>query len=96
MVNLQLGDLNHDEENGGESSVWRGKRLEKPVGSKRMDSRTEGLVKDLGVLVGGDGREGGLREGEGLEDAPADAVEVVSLNNVEARVVAVHGVEDDL
>lgn len=53
-------------------------------------------MEDLGVLVGGDGHEGGLREGEGLEDAPADAVQVVSLNDVETRVVAMHGVEDDL
>lgn len=63
-----------------------------------MDKWTDGQrgVKDLGVLVGGDGHEGGLREGKRLEDTPADAVEVVGLNNVEARVVAVHGVEDDL
>lgn len=53
-------------------------------------------MRNLGVLVGGDGGEGGLGEGEGLEDAPADAVEVVGLHNVEARVVAVHGVKDDL
>lgn len=68
-------------------------------GQKRLvvDGRTDGgAVKDLGVLVGGDGGEGGLGEGEGLEDAPADAVEVVGLHDVEARVVAVHGVEDDL
>lgn len=47
---------------------------------------------DLGVLVGCDGREGRLGEGEGLEDAPADAEQVVRLDDVEARVVAMHGV----
>ena len=50
----------------------------------------------LGVLVGGDGHEGSLGEGESLEDAPANAEHVVRLDDVEARVVAVHGVEDDL
>lgn len=51
---------------------------------------------DLGVLVCCDRREGSLREGEGLEDTPADAEQVVRLDDVEARVVAVHGVQNDL
>lgn len=51
---------------------------------------------DLGILVGGDRREGRLGEGEGLEDAPADAEQVVSLDDVEARVVAMHGVQNNL
>lgn len=50
----------------------------------------------LGVLVGCDGREGSLREGEGLENTPADAEHVVRLDDVEARVVAMHGVQNDL
>lgn len=51
---------------------------------------------DLGVLVRCDGGEGRLGEGEGLENTPADTEEVVCLDEVEARVVAMHGVQDDL
>ena len=51
---------------------------------------------DPGVLVGGDGRERSLWEGEGLENTPADAEQVVCLDDVEARVVAMHGVQNDL
>lgn len=48
------------------------------------------------ILVGSDRSKDCLREAEDLEDAPADAEEVVCLHNVEARLVTVHGVEDDL
>lgn len=58
--------------------------------------RSAAADTDLGVLVGCDGGEGRLREGEGLENAPADAEEVICLHDVEARVVAMHGVQDDL
>lgn len=45
---------------------------------------------DLGVLVRSDCCEGSLREGEGLENTPADTEQVVCLNNVEAWVIAMH------
>lgn len=51
---------------------------------------------DLSVLVSSDGGEGGLREGKGLEYTPAYTVHVVCLDNVEARVVAMHGVQNYL
>lgn len=51
---------------------------------------------DLCVLVRGNCRERRLGEGERLEDAPADAVQVVGLDDVETRVVAVHGVQNNL
>lgn len=51
---------------------------------------------DLVVLVNRDGCEYGFGECEGLEDAPSDLVEVVCLDHVEARLVAVHGLQDDL
>lgn len=58
---------------------------------------------DLLVLVGGDGGEDGLREAEGLDSLPAGhrlvwrqfAAEVLP-DDVNARLVLVHGVEDDL
>lgn len=53
-------------------------------------------MADLGVLIGGYSGEGRLGEGEGLEDAPAHAEQVVRLHDVETRLVAVHGVQDDL
>lgn len=62
----------------------------------RSCQRFEGRETHLGVLVGCDRREGRLGEGEGLENAPADAEQVVRLHDVEARVVAVHGVQNDL
>lgn len=51
---------------------------------------------DLCVLVGSDRSEGRLGESESLENTPADTEQVVSLNDVEARVVAVHWVQNDL
>lgn len=48
------------------------------------------------VLVGSDRGEDSLREAEHLEDAPADTEQVVGLHDVEARLVTVHGVQDDL
>ena len=51
---------------------------------------------DLGVLVSSDGGEGSLRKDEGLEDAPANTEQVVGLDNVEPRVIAVHGMQNDL
>lgn len=55
------------------------------------------------VLVSGDGGEDGLREAEGLDSFPAGhrlvggqlAAEVLP-DHVNARLVLVHGVEDDL
>lgn len=47
-------------------------------------------------MVGGDGHEGRLREGEGLEDTPTDTEQVVSLDEVKPWVVTMHRVEDDL
>lgn len=58
--------------------------------------RFEGRGTDLGVLVRCDRREGSLGEGEGLENTPADTEQVVRLDDVEARVVAMHGVQNDL
>lgn len=54
------------------------------------------LETDLSVLVGSDCSEGSLREGEGLENTPAHTEQVVCLDNVEARMVAMHGVQNDL
>lgn len=48
------------------------------------------------VLVGSDRSEDSLREAEHLEDAPADTEQIVCLHDVEARLVTVHGVQDDL
>lgn len=48
------------------------------------------------ILVGSNRSEDSLREAEDLEDAPADTEEVICLHNVEARLVTVHGVQDDL
>lgn len=59
-------------------------------------SRSRGCTLYLLVLVGSDRGEDSLREAEHLEDAPADAEEIVGLHDVEARLVAVHGVQDDL
>ena len=53
-------------------------------------------LSDLFVLVGGDGDEGGLREVEGVEGVPTHGKDVVGLHHVDARLVLVHGVEDDL
>lgn len=58
---------------------------------------------DLLVLVGGDGGEHGLGEAEGLDPVPARhrlvlgqlAAEVLP-DDVDPRLVLVHGVEDDL
>lgn len=54
------------------------------------------IETDLSVLVRCDRCEGSLGEGEGLENTPADAEQVVRLHYVEARVVAMHGVQNDL
>lgn len=54
------------------------------------------IEADLSVLVGCDRCEGSLREGEGLENTPADTEQVVCLDDVEAWVVAMHGVQNDL
>lgn len=62
--------------------------------SKVSESSTCTLY--LLVLVGSNRSEDCLREAEDLEDAPADAEEVICLHNVEARLVTVHGVENDL
>lgn len=87
MVDLQLGDLKAAE--GAESEEGK-------ATARAERARQRGAGTHLVVLVGGDRHEGRLREGEGLEDAPAHAEEVVSLHQVEARMVAVHGVEDNL
>lgn len=54
------------------------------------------METDLCVLVGSDSGEGSLRESEGLEDTPADTEEIICLNDVESRVVAMHRVQNDL
>lgn len=51
---------------------------------------------NLGVLVGRDSSEGGLWERESLEHTPSHAVEVIGLHDVEAGMVAMHGMQDDL
>lgn len=51
---------------------------------------------DLGVLVNRNCCEGGFRECEGLEDAPSDAIKVISLHHMEARLVAMHRMQNDL
>lgn len=51
---------------------------------------------DLCVLVGGNCRERRLGEGERLKDAPADAVQVIGLDDVKTRVVSMHGVQNNL
>lgn len=51
---------------------------------------------DLGVLIDRDCGEGGFRECEGLEDAPSHAIKVVSLHHVEARLVTMHRMQNDL
>lgn len=50
----------------------------------------------LCVLVCCDCGEGCFWESERLEDAPAYAVQIIGLDDVETWVVAVHGVQDDL
>lgn len=45
----------------------------------------------LGVLVSGDCCKRSLWEGEGLKNTPADTEQVVCLDDVEARVVPMHG-----
>lgn len=59
-------------------------------------SRSSACTPYLLVLVGSDRGEHSLREAEHLEDAPADTEEVICLHDVEARLVTVHGVQDDL
>lgn len=59
-------------------------------------SRSRACTPYLLVLVGSDRGEDSLREAEHLEDAPAHAEEVIGLHDVEARLVTVHGVQDDL
>ena len=54
------------------------------------------LLQYLGVLVGGDGGEVGLWEGDGVVGAPAERVDAVRLDHQEPRGVPVHGVQDDL
>lgn len=49
-------------------------------------------VTDLAILVGSDCSEAGLCEAEGLEGRPANAVQIVGLDHMEARLVPVHGV----
>lgn len=51
---------------------------------------------NLGVLVCRDSREGGLGKCESREHTPADTVEIISLYDVEAGMVAMHGMQDDL
>lgn len=87
VVDLQLRDLRAAE--GAES----GESPHRDPGSRRTGA---GLKAHLVVLVGGDRHERRLREREGLEDAPADAEEVVGLDEVETRMVAMHRVQDDL
>lgn len=59
-------------------------------------SRSRACTPYLLVLVGSDRGEDSLREAEHLEDAPAHAEEVIGLHDVEAWLVTVHGVQDDL
>lgn len=59
-------------------------------------SRSRACTLYLLVLVGSDRGEDSLREAEHLEDAPADTEEVIGLHDVKARLVPVHGVQDDL
>lgn len=59
-------------------------------------SRSRACTLYLLVLVGSDRGEDSLREAEHLEDAPADTEEVIGLHDVEARLVSVHGVQDNL
>lgn len=51
---------------------------------------------DLGVLIDRDCDEGGFGECEGLEDAPSHAIKVVSLHHMEARLVSMHGMQNEL
>lgn len=51
---------------------------------------------NLGVLVGRDSSEGGLWERESLKHTPSHAVEVIGLDDVEAGMVAMHGMQYDL
>ena len=53
-------------------------------------------VTDLAILVGCDGSKTGLREAEALEGCPANAVQIICLHHMEARLVLVHGVQDNL
>lgn len=50
----------------------------------------------FGVLVGGNCSEGRLWEGEHLEDTPADTEQVICLDDVEAWMVSMHRVQNDL
>lgn len=50
----------------------------------------------LFILIGGHRGEDGLWEAEGMEDAAAGAEEAVCLHDVETRLIAMHGVKDDL
>lgn len=71
----------------------------RPVGRLKTQTRAAYLL----VLVGSDGGEDGLREAEGLDSLPAGhrlvlrqfAAEVLP-DDVNARLILVHGVEDDL
>lgn len=76
--------------------IWRQRRGRSQRNGRSLGSVTTETGAHLAVLVGGDRHEGRLREGEGLEDAPADAEQVVSLDQVETRMVAMHRVQDDL
>lgn len=54
------------------------------------------ILLHLFILIGGHGGEDGLWEAEGMEDAAAGAEEAVCLHDVETRLIAMHGVKDDL
>lgn len=83
--------------------------FEKETGSSKQkgsntNTRTSNVFRvpciidrtDLGVLVDRDCCESGFRECEGLEDAPSHAIKVVSLHHMEARLVAMHRMQNDL
>lgn len=57
---------------------------------------TRSHILYLLILVGSDRGEDSLREAEHLEYTPAGTEQVVCLNDVKARLVAVHGVKDNL
>lgn len=90
VVYLQLGDLserNRKKPNNNRLQLT----IRNVFGGPCIIDRT-----DLGVLIDRDCGEGGFGECEGLEDAPSHAIKVVSLHHMEARLISMHGMQNEL